>query len=83
MPRPNTTDFTAQPTLHTVADVVRQVTRIKNVPLYETFSNLGLTSQQLQRVQIQLLKTFNRTVRLLKFTDTVDTVTQELLSTKS
>lgn len=46
--RPITTNTAKpmQPTTNLVAEIVRQVTGIKNVPLHEPFSNLGVTSPQ-------------------------------------
>lgn len=66
------------PTTHTVAEVVRQVTGIKNVPIYETFATLGVSSTQLQQIQIKLLRTFKRTVPTLQWQDTVATVNDQL-----
>lgn len=66
--------------INTVASIVQDVTGIVNIPLTEQFVDLGITNFQLQRIQISFVRNFNRTVTSLKFSDTVQSVTDRLIS---
>lgn len=64
-----------------VRAIIKLQTNLKDVPLNATFNELGLTNAQLQQVQAKLIKTFNRTVGTIFFSDTIYTVTQRINET--
>lgn len=71
-----------EPSIKTVSSVVQKASGLVEFPEGLTFYDLGLNSHQLQRIQIGLLKTFNRTVPTLKYSDTVISITNQLLKIK-
>lgn len=68
----------------TIAAIVRNVTKIKGNFSYDTsFKDLDLSSNQLTRIQTQILANFKRTVERLEFQDTVDTLTKKLITPRA
>lgn len=68
----------------TIAAIVRQVTRLKdNFSYHTSFKDLDLTSNQLTRIQTQILANFKRTVQRIEFQDTVATLTERLLKVQT
>lgn len=79
---PTSTNRTTKPTTEIRETHVRAIVKVKtnlsDIPLNATFHDLGLTNAQLLQVQTKLIRTFNRTVGTIFFSDTIYTITQRL-----
>lgn len=71
---------TTSPTLTEIKAIVSACSNIplQSLPIHEIFGNMGLHQEQLHRIQVRILKTFQRTVPLIKLTDTVAKLSENL-----
>lgn len=58
--------------------IVKKIGKLSDCPMDVSMRDLGLDSAQLQRIQFEFTKHFNRTLETIFFRDTVYTLTDRL-----
>jgi len=67
-------------TPETIRSLIKSELRFEDLPMNVSFEQLNLSSTDLKKIQIRLIKSLNKTVPSIFFIDTVYTIHEKLTS---